>query len=95
MIDEKRFNRDSYKYVYDVKFANYLMLQDIKCKGTGISKETGNYFWCFDREEIQPVYERIAFKKQHMADLERQWAEVEEAEANSEESQWDEVPLVW
>lgn len=83
MINESVYNRKNYKYIYSVEFANYLMLQGVFCKGTGISKETGNYFWCFDKDECQPVYDKITFKKKHMEELKRQWAITEEEESQT------------
>ena len=44
-------DRNNYKYIYSVTFANYLMTQGIMCRGTGISRKTGKYFWCFDYNE--------------------------------------------
>ncbi len=49
-------SRKNYKYIYDVKFANYLMLQGVICKGTGIHPKSGNPFWCFDYNDCQPFY---------------------------------------
>ena len=51
-------DRSNYKYIYNVKFANYLMLNGVVCRGTGVSKSTGQFFWCFDYDECQPVYEK-------------------------------------
>lgn len=55
-------DRSKYKYIYNVKFANFLMLNSIVCRGTGISPSTGKFFWCFDYEDCQPVYKMIEHK---------------------------------
>lgn len=52
-------NKNNYKYIYVAKFANYLMSQGIVCKGTGIHPKTKQVFWCFDYDEVQPIYEKI------------------------------------
>ena len=49
-------SRNNYKYIYDAKFANYLIINGVQCKGTGISRETGKVFWCFDYNDVQPYY---------------------------------------
>lgn len=56
-------DRSNYKYIYNVKFANYLMLNGVVCRGTGVNKSTGQFFWCFDYDECQPVYEKLCNKK--------------------------------
>lgn len=58
-------NRANYKYIYSVNFANYLMTQGVVCKGTGISPKTGKYFWAFDYDECQPVYEKLNKKEEN------------------------------
>lgn len=52
-------NKNNYKYIYVAKFANYLMSQGIICKGTGIHPKTKQIFWCFDYDDVQPIYEKI------------------------------------
>lgn len=52
-------DRTNYKYVYSAKFANYLMLQGAVCKGTGVHPKTHKIFWCFDYDEVQPIYEKL------------------------------------
>lgn len=110
MIDTRVYNRKNYKYIYSPEFANYMMLQGVFCKGTGISAETGRTFWCFDKDECQPVYEKINFKKKHMEELKRQWAITETEESNTYEDNYvddlapdqkqaekdiEDLPLVW
>lgn len=58
-------DRKNYKYIYSVNFANYLMTQGIMCRGTGISPKTGKYFWAFDYDECQPVYEKLNKKEEN------------------------------
>ena len=52
-------DRSKYKYIYNVSFANYLMLNGVVCLGTGISKSTGKFFWCFDYDKCQPIYNKL------------------------------------
>lgn len=59
-MSQNKFDRSNYKYIYSVNFANYLMTQGVMCRGTGISSSTGKYFWAFDYDECQPIYEKIA-----------------------------------
>lgn len=63
MIDNSNFDRRKYKYCYSVTWANYLMLHGVICRGTGISKSTGKYFWAFNYDECQPVYDLIEQRK--------------------------------
>lgn len=56
-------SKNNYKYIYNVKFANYLMLEGVVCKGTGVSPTTGRIFWCFDYDECQPIYQKISNQK--------------------------------
>lgn len=56
-------DRSKYKYIYNVKFANFLMLNGILCRGTGVSQSTGKFFWCFDYDECQPIYQEIEQQK--------------------------------
>lgn len=53
-------NNKRYKYIYVAKFANYLIMQGAVCRGTGIHPRTHKVFWCFDYDEIQPIYEKIS-----------------------------------
>ncbi len=52
-------NKLNYKYIYVAKFANYLMTQGAVCRGTSIHPKTHKVFWCFDYDEVQPIYERM------------------------------------
>lgn len=52
-------NKLNYKYIYVAKFANYLMTQGAVCRGTGIHPKTHKVFWCFDYDEVQPIYEKM------------------------------------
>lgn len=49
-------DRTNYKYVYSADTANYLMLHNAICKGTGLNKKTGCIFWCFDKDEVEPIF---------------------------------------
>lgn len=51
-------NRENYKYIYNIKFANFLMIHGARCRGTGIGK-LGKVFWAFDYDECQPIYDLI------------------------------------
>lgn len=44
------------KFLYDIKMANFFMMNGAKCIGTGINKNTGNTFWCFEKESCQEAY---------------------------------------
>ena len=47
----------NYKYIYNINCANFFMRHGFVCKGTGINKETGKTFWCFDKKIIQKGYD--------------------------------------
>ena len=64
----QKFDRSNYKYIYDVSFANRLIVSGVKCIGTGVSKQTGKYFWCFDYFDCQPIYEEIKKRKLAQSD---------------------------
>lgn len=55
-------DRSKYKYIYNASFANYLILNGVICRGTGVNKHTGGIFWCFNYDECQPVYEKLDAK---------------------------------
>ena len=59
----KMTDRKNYKYIYNVNFANYLILEGVRCRGTGVSPTTGKFFWCFDYDECQPIYNKLNAKK--------------------------------
>ena len=56
-------SRDNYKYIYNISLANYMMINGVVCKGTGINKRTGQTFWCFDANECQVVFDKIERNK--------------------------------
>lgn len=56
-------NRTNYKYIYSVRFANFLMTQGVICRGTGFNEKKGQYFWAFDYDECQPAYEEMERRK--------------------------------
>ena len=50
-------DRKNKKFIYNYQLANIAMKMGIKCLETGRSSKTGNIFYVFDYNEIQPVYE--------------------------------------
>ena len=63
MIDKSRFDKSKYKFIYNCSWANYLILQGASCLGTGVSQSTGKYFWCFNYDEVQPIYAMVEKRK--------------------------------
>ena len=55
-MEDKKLSRKNYKYIYDYKWANYLMTHGVTCRGTGFNRNTNSFYWAFDYEECQPVY---------------------------------------
>ena len=56
-MKQENFERKSYKYIYNITWANYLMLHGAVCKGTGRNQKTGGIYWVFDYRQVQPIYE--------------------------------------
>lgn len=56
-------DRSNYKYIYSVRFANYLITQGVVCKGTGFNEKKKQYFWAFDYDECQPAYKELERRK--------------------------------
>lgn len=48
-------SRQNYKYIYNVKIANFLLMNGIVCYGTGYNDKTNSYYWCFDRNECREL----------------------------------------
>lgn len=59
-----KLSRDNYKYIYNISLANYMMINGVVCKGTGINRKTGQTFWCFDADEAQVVFDKIERNKE-------------------------------
>ena len=64
-MDKSNFDRRTYKYIYDVHFANFLITNGAICKGTGISESTNEHFWAFDYNSCQPAYDIIKRNKEN------------------------------
>ena len=52
-------SHNSYKYVYDPHWANYLVLNGAKVMGIGLNKRTGKVFIAFDYESTQEIYAKF------------------------------------
>ncbi len=48
-------NTSNYWYEYSMHRANYYMLHNAICRGTGKNPETGDIFWCFDKQDVDNI----------------------------------------
>lgn len=44
------------KYIYNVKQANFFIYNGARCIGTGLNKNSKQYYWEFNYDELQPLY---------------------------------------
>ena len=49
---------NKFKYIYDVKAANFFMENGCICLGTGLHSRTKKVFFIFDYDKCQSVYEK-------------------------------------
>lgn len=45
-------------YIYDVRMANFFIYNGGICTSTGRNRNSRNIYWCFDRDQIQEIYEK-------------------------------------
>ena len=60
----KKIDRSKNKYVYNLHWANYLVLNGGIVTGVGINKKTGSPFIAFDYESVQEAYKKLNEKEE-------------------------------
>ena len=61
---ENKFDRKKNKYIYNLHWANFLVLNGGIVTGIGISKKTGSPYIAFDYDSVQDAYNKYKDQEQ-------------------------------
>ena len=53
----EKLTHDTYKYIYDPHWANYLVIHGAKVTGVGLNKRSNRVYIAFDYNSTQKIYE--------------------------------------